>query len=76
MDLVILKHGRVVCGNYPVDKWQGNMGSTGVKISLAPPLLTTTPPQREDISDLDRFKVHRCPTRRVFGGTGLETCQP
>ncbi|GFX41239.1 retrovirus-related Pol polyprotein from transposon 412 [Trichonephila clavipes] len=39
---------------------------------LAPPLLTTTPHQREDVSALDRFNVHRCPTRRVFSGTGLE----
>ncbi|GFU62923.1 uncharacterized protein TNCV_40731 [Trichonephila clavipes] len=38
---------------------------------LAPPL-TTTPHQREDISALDRFSVHRCPTRWVFSGTGLE----
>ncbi|GFV81777.1 uncharacterized protein TNCV_1056661 [Trichonephila clavipes] len=39
---------------------------------LASPLLTTTPHQREDISALDRFNVHRCPTRRVFSGTRLE----
>ncbi|GFU51798.1 uncharacterized protein TNCV_855731 [Trichonephila clavipes] len=39
---------------------------------LAPPLLTTTPHQREDVSALDRFNVHRCPTRWVFSGTGLE----
>ncbi|GFY04527.1 uncharacterized protein TNCV_4416131 [Trichonephila clavipes] len=39
---------------------------------LAPPLLTTTPHQREDVSALDRFNVHCCPTRRVFSGTGLE----
>ncbi|GFV77504.1 uncharacterized protein TNCV_1070331 [Trichonephila clavipes] len=39
---------------------------------LAPPLLTTTPRQRKDISALDRFNVHHCPTRRVFSGTGLE----
>ncbi|GFV32597.1 uncharacterized protein TNCV_2960071 [Trichonephila clavipes] len=39
---------------------------------LAPPLLTTPPHQREDVSALDRFNVHRCPTRRVFSGTGLE----
>ncbi|GFU73108.1 hypothetical protein TNCV_1353991 [Trichonephila clavipes] len=39
---------------------------------LAPTLLTTTPHQREDVSALDRFKLHRCPTRRVFSGTGLE----
>ncbi|GFT13687.1 hypothetical protein TNCV_3831551 [Trichonephila clavipes] len=38
----------------------------------APPLLTTTPQQQEDVSALDRFNVHRCPTRRVFSGTGLE----
>ncbi|GFW78723.1 uncharacterized protein TNCV_4261461 [Trichonephila clavipes] len=45
---------------------------------LAPPLLTTTPHQREDVSALDRFNVHRCPTWRVFSGTGLElmTCRP
>ncbi|GFW19113.1 DUF1758 domain-containing protein [Trichonephila clavipes] len=39
---------------------------------LVPPLLTTTPHQRDDVSALDRFNVHRCPTRRVFSGTGLE----
>ncbi|GFX64764.1 uncharacterized protein TNCV_4682391 [Trichonephila clavipes] len=39
---------------------------------LAPPLLTTTPHQQEDVSALDRFNVHRCPTRRVFSGTGIE----
>ncbi|GFW77212.1 uncharacterized protein TNCV_2726421 [Trichonephila clavipes] len=38
---------------------------------LAPPS-TTTPHQREYVSALDRFNVHRCPTRRVFSGTGLE----
>ncbi|GFV00247.1 hypothetical protein TNCV_3322981 [Trichonephila clavipes] len=37
-----------------------------------PVLLTTTPHQREDVSALDRFNVHRCPTRRVFSGTGFE----
>ncbi|GFV45131.1 uncharacterized protein TNCV_2792061 [Trichonephila clavipes] len=39
---------------------------------LAPPLLTTTPYQREDVLALDRFNLHRCPTRRVFSGTGFE----
>ncbi|GFV87741.1 uncharacterized protein TNCV_780231 [Trichonephila clavipes] len=39
---------------------------------LAPPLLTPTPHQREDVSALDRFNVHRCPTRRVFNGIGFE----
>ncbi|GFY33955.1 hypothetical protein TNCV_4596631 [Trichonephila clavipes] len=36
------------------------------------------PHQREDVSALDRFNVHRCPTRQVFSGTGLKlmTCQP
>ncbi|GFW57988.1 uncharacterized protein TNCV_2741341 [Trichonephila clavipes] len=45
---------------------------------LAPPLLTTSPHQREDVSALDRFQVHRCPTLRVFSGPGLElvTSQP
>ncbi|GFW40885.1 hypothetical protein TNCV_4369331 [Trichonephila clavipes] len=45
---------------------------------LAPPLLNTTPHQREDVLAFDRFNVHRCPTRRVFRGSGLEilTCLP
>ncbi|GFW88781.1 uncharacterized protein TNCV_4972741 [Trichonephila clavipes] len=62
MDLVILKNGQM----------------TRATPERASPLLTTTPLQREDISALDRFNVHRCPTRRVFCGTGLEleTCQP
>ncbi|GFX18818.1 uncharacterized protein TNCV_4143391 [Trichonephila clavipes] len=55
-DHVILNHGQVT--------WKTP--------ELAPPLLTTTPHQREDVSALDRFNVHRCPTRRVFSGTGLE----
>ncbi|GFY05722.1 uncharacterized protein TNCV_4403891 [Trichonephila clavipes] len=56
MDHVILNHGQVT--------W-----TTPV---LAPPLLTTPPHQRKDISSLDNFNVHRSPTRRVFSGTGLE----
>ncbi|GFV72163.1 uncharacterized protein TNCV_2460951 [Trichonephila clavipes] len=55
-DHVILNHGQV----------------TWTTPELAPPLLSTTPHQREDVSALDRFNVHRCPTRRVFSGTGLE----
>ncbi|GFW92015.1 uncharacterized protein TNCV_2152941 [Trichonephila clavipes] len=55
-DHVILNHGQV----------------TWTTPELAPPLLTTTPHQREDVSTLDRFNVHRCPTRRVFSGTGIE----
>ncbi|GFW43385.1 uncharacterized protein TNCV_2924331 [Trichonephila clavipes] len=55
-DHVILNHGQV----------------TWTTPELAPPILTTTPHQREDVSALDRFNVHRCPTRRVFSGTGLE----
>ncbi|GFX85843.1 uncharacterized protein TNCV_2472451 [Trichonephila clavipes] len=34
--------------------------------------LSYLPHPREDVSALDRFQVHRCPTRRVFSGTGLE----
>ncbi|GFT89318.1 uncharacterized protein TNCV_4386141 [Trichonephila clavipes] len=56
MDLVILNHGQV----------------TWVTPELAPPILTSTPHQREDVSALDRFNVHRCPTQRVFSGSGLE----
>ncbi|GFW05560.1 transposable element Tcb1 transposase [Trichonephila clavipes] len=43
-----------------------------MKSELARPLLTTTPHQWEDVSALDRFNVHCCPTRWVFSGTGLE----
>ncbi|GFU29331.1 transposable element Tcb2 transposase [Trichonephila clavipes] len=55
-DRVILNHGQV----------------TWTTPELAPPLLTTIPHQWKDVSALDRFNVHRCPTRRVFNGTGLE----
>ncbi|GFX93262.1 uncharacterized protein TNCV_4761411 [Trichonephila clavipes] len=55
-DHVILNHGQV----------------TWTTPELEPPVLTTTPHQREDVSALDRFNVHRCPTWRVFSGTGLE----
>ncbi|GFU17250.1 uncharacterized protein TNCV_1854711 [Trichonephila clavipes] len=56
MDHVILNHGQV----------------TWTTPELAPPLLTTTPHQREYVSALDRFNMHRCPTRQVFSGTGFE----
>ncbi|GFX11607.1 uncharacterized protein TNCV_5141821 [Trichonephila clavipes] len=55
-DHLILNHGQV----------------TWTAPELAPPFLTTTPHQREDVSALDRFNVHRCPTRWVFSGTGLK----
>ncbi|GFU15805.1 uncharacterized protein TNCV_2367651 [Trichonephila clavipes] len=55
-DHVILNHGQVM--------W--------TTPELAPPLLTTTPHQREAVSALDRFNVLRCPTRWVISGTGLE----
>ncbi|GFX05564.1 acetoacetyl-CoA synthetase [Trichonephila clavipes] len=55
-DLVILNHDKV----------------TWTTPELAPPLLTTAPHQREDVSALDRFNVHHCPTRRIFSGTGFE----
>ncbi|GFT54741.1 uncharacterized protein TNCV_5001161 [Trichonephila clavipes] len=50
------------------EPWSSDADDT----ELAPPLLTTTPHHREDVSALDRFNVHRCPIRRVFSGTGLE----
>ncbi|GFV09587.1 uncharacterized protein TNCV_3159841 [Trichonephila clavipes] len=61
-DLVILNHGQL----------------TRRTPELSSLFLTTTPHQREDVSALDRFSVHRSPTRRVFSGTGLDlvTCQP
>ncbi|GFV65622.1 uncharacterized protein TNCV_2713501 [Trichonephila clavipes] len=39
---------------------------------LTPPLLITTPHQRENFSALDRFNLNRCPTRRVLSGPGFE----
>ncbi|GFV15193.1 uncharacterized protein TNCV_4650251 [Trichonephila clavipes] len=56
MDHVILNHGQVM--------W--------TTPELVPPLLTSSPHQREDVSSLVRFNMHRCPTRRIFSGTGLE----
>ncbi|GFV92527.1 uncharacterized protein TNCV_1744321 [Trichonephila clavipes] len=56
MDHAILNHGQV----------------TWMTPELTPPLLTTTPHQRENVSAFDKFNVHRCPTRLVFSGTGLE----
>ncbi|GFS75446.1 uncharacterized protein TNCV_2968091 [Trichonephila clavipes] len=56
MDHVILNHGQVT--------W------TTPELACPSPNYHTTP--REDASVLDRFNVHRCPTRRVFSGTGLE----
>ncbi|GFX51775.1 uncharacterized protein TNCV_5014771 [Trichonephila clavipes] len=35
-------------------------------------LLAIAPHELEDVSALDRFNVHRCPTQRVLSGTGLE----
>ncbi|GFU45772.1 uncharacterized protein TNCV_1295091 [Trichonephila clavipes] len=62
MDFVILNLGQV----------------TRMTPELAPPLLTTTPHQWEGVRALDRFNMHRFPTRWVFRGTGLElmTRQP
>ncbi|GFT92607.1 uncharacterized protein TNCV_1480941 [Trichonephila clavipes] len=62
MDHVVLNHGQV----------------TWSTPELPPTLLTTTPHQWENVSALDRFNVHRCPTWRVFNGTRLElmTCLP
>ncbi|GFX01804.1 hypothetical protein TNCV_1022071 [Trichonephila clavipes] len=42
---------------------------------LAPFLLTTTPHQMEDVSALDRFNVHRYPTRWVFSSSGSNSGQ-
>ncbi|GFT55853.1 uncharacterized protein TNCV_1053171 [Trichonephila clavipes] len=56
-DHVILNHGQV----------------TWTTPELAPPSSNYhTTPTGGDVSALDRFNVHRCPTRRVFSGTGLE----
>ncbi|GFW64893.1 uncharacterized protein TNCV_391591 [Trichonephila clavipes] len=61
-DHVILNHGQV----------------TWTTPELAPPSPNYHTTPREDVSALDRFNVHRCPTRRVFSGTGIElmTCLP
>ncbi|GFX08612.1 uncharacterized protein TNCV_4171111 [Trichonephila clavipes] len=57
-DHVILNHGQV----------------TWTVPELAPPHLTTTPHQREDVSALDRFNVHRFPTRDYDVPTVTEIC--
>ncbi|GFV14407.1 uncharacterized protein TNCV_808391 [Trichonephila clavipes] len=50
----------------------GQVRWTTPELEPPSPNYHTTPHQREDVSALDRFNVHRCPTRRVFCGTGLE----
>ncbi|GFS97108.1 uncharacterized protein TNCV_184581 [Trichonephila clavipes] len=55
-DHVILNHGQV----------------TWTTPELAPPSPNYHTTPTGDVSALDRFNVHRCPTRRVFSGTGLE----
>ncbi|GFS76387.1 uncharacterized protein TNCV_1620291 [Trichonephila clavipes] len=55
-DLVIMNNGQV----------------TRMAPELPPPLLTSTPHQREDVLALDRFNVHRSFTWRVFSGTRVE----
>ncbi|GFY04991.1 uncharacterized protein TNCV_561231 [Trichonephila clavipes] len=73
IDLILTSHCSATRGLLATDHVILNHGQvTWTTPELAPPLLTTTPHQREDISALDRFNVLRCPTRRVFGGTGLE----
>ncbi|GFU55710.1 hypothetical protein TNCV_1650101 [Trichonephila clavipes] len=42
----------------------------GRHLSSHPPLLTTSPHQREDVGALDRFNVYRFPALWVFSGTG------
>ncbi|GFW05581.1 hypothetical protein TNCV_4983511 [Trichonephila clavipes] len=51
---------------------------TGRHLKAGASSLNYTTPYREDVSALDRFNVHRCPTRRVFSGTWIElmTCLP
>ncbi|GFW20168.1 uncharacterized protein TNCV_2321091 [Trichonephila clavipes] len=58
MDHVISNHGQVT--------W------TTTELAPPPPTYHTTPHQREDVSALDRFNVHRCPTRWIFRGTEIE----
>ncbi|GFV50640.1 transposable element Tcb2 transposase [Trichonephila clavipes] len=73
IDLILTSHCSATRGLLATDHVILNHGQvTWTTPELAPPLLTTTPHQREDVSALDRFNVHRCPTRRVFSGTGLE----
>ncbi|GFV48112.1 uncharacterized protein TNCV_3027951 [Trichonephila clavipes] len=72
-DLLLTSHFLATRGLLATDDVILNHGQAmWMTPELAPPLLTTTPHQREDVKALDRFNLHRCPTRRVFSGTGLE----
>ncbi|GFX99507.1 uncharacterized protein TNCV_3039821 [Trichonephila clavipes] len=55
---------------YSVFTGHGQMTWTTTELETPSPNYDTTP--REGVSVLDQFNMHRCPTRRVFGGTGLE----
>ncbi|GFV63698.1 hypothetical protein TNCV_4692461 [Trichonephila clavipes] len=57
-------------GNGPRDLNHGRVTRTTPK--LAPPVLSSTLHQREDVSALNRFNVHRSSTLHFFSDTGLE----
>ncbi|GFX15600.1 uncharacterized protein TNCV_2130881 [Trichonephila clavipes] len=60
-------------GNGPrnFEPWSSDVDDTRAGTPPSPNY-HTTPHQREDVSALDRFNAHRCPTRQVFSGIGLE----
>ncbi|GFY24401.1 uncharacterized protein TNCV_1014491 [Trichonephila clavipes] len=73
IDLILTSHCSATRGLLATDHVISNHGQvTWTTPEQEPPLLTTTPHQWEDVSALDRFNVHRCPTRRVFSGIGFE----
>ncbi|GFU23374.1 hypothetical protein TNCV_2369161 [Trichonephila clavipes] len=55
-------------GHHHFEPWSSDVDDT--RAGTPSPNYHTTP--REDVSALDRFNVHRCPTQWVFSGTGLE----
>ncbi|GFV08575.1 hypothetical protein TNCV_2892901 [Trichonephila clavipes] len=61
-ELTLLDHLRIPSYTKAFGDGPRNLNHGQVKwttLELAPPLLTTTPHQREDVSALDRFNVHR-----------------
>ncbi|GFV60291.1 uncharacterized protein TNCV_3469271 [Trichonephila clavipes] len=72
-ELVLALAEKSTQGLLAIDDVILNLGQvTWTTPEMVSPLLTTTPHQWEDVSALDRFNVHRAPTRRVLSGTELE----
>ncbi|GFY26918.1 uncharacterized protein TNCV_930591 [Trichonephila clavipes] len=71
-DHVILNHGKVTWTTPELAPPSPNYHTTPTGVRFSSRLLRHKTSHSLTHSALDRFNVHRCPTRRVFSGTGIE----